>query len=163
MSLSVLQCVRVRNGEEVKKDLAFVYRDNGEALPLLTIFSNWSPRREVFREQDTYAVEEVPGNIDGRTFLLNRSAESIEADLKAGIDDPDTRYGVFVSRNGQDDLCECRGHAAHARCKHVSVIRHLVESGHIDEPGADAPVEKFPSPAQVAHDDALNDMLVAPF
>ena len=147
-AVSVIRCDGVQRGRPDVKEVAFVFGDNGEALPSLTILSNRWSRREVFRDQDTYAVEEIPGNIDGRTFLLHRSAESIDADLEAGIDAPDTRYGVFIARNGQDDVCECRGNAARGYCKHVSVIRHLVESGHVDEPGSDCPIQMFPTPEQ---------------
>lgn len=162
-SLNTVSCDRIRHGRPVKEDIAFTYRDAGKNLAELTMFSDWSVRREVFRDVSTYAVEEVWIGMEGRSFLLHRSEADIEADRKAGIGDPDTRYGVFVARNGQDDLCECRGFAAHCRCKHVSIVRHLVEAGHIDRPGSDAPVEQFPSPEQVRDDAAVDAMIVAPY
>jgi hypothetical protein len=37
-------------------------------------------------------------------------------------------YGVLIS-NEQDQLCECRGHAAHGRCKHVEALKALLAGG----------------------------------
>src|SRR4051812_12868423 len=105
-SVNIIRCPRIHQGRPVVKELAFTYQDTGETLPQLTILSDWSVRADAFRDIAHYAVEEVPAGVDGRTFLLHRSPEDIGADREAGVDDPDVRYGVFVSRNGQDDLCE---------------------------------------------------------
>lgn len=130
---SVLTCSRIHKGQPSTVEVGYLYTDNGEGLPTLAIFGRWSKRREEFRDVATYTVEEIPTGIDGRAFLLHRDP----ADIAKDGPDADSYYGVMIARNGQDHLCECRGHQAHAHCKHVDVIRRLVECGHIDHPEAD--------------------------
>ena len=155
----------IRNGQPAKHEISVTYQDRGPAygLPLLHLFSGgWSTRKADFCEKNVYTVEEIPTGMDGRAFLLHRDEEAVAKDIAAGREQ-EARYGVLIARNGQDDLCECRGFTAHGRCKHVSAMRGLIEGGHIDEPGQDAPVDSFPSPEQLAHDAKRADSLPAGF
>ena len=82
-----------------------------------------SPGRIVIRvgnNEDEYAVTEfqVGGAYDGRAFRCERFGG-------------DT-YDVFLSRNGQDDTCDCRGFEAHSRCKHRDGLRALLTRGLLD-------------------------------
>jgi hypothetical protein len=90
------------------------------------------------RAQDLYTVNEFPTGWDGRAFQLTKD------------DGIGTVYDVFVSRNGQDDRCDCTGNLQHGRCKHVDSLRALIEAGRLEDPRAAAPVEPFPSPEQLA-------------
>jgi hypothetical protein len=121
---------RVRNGEPTTSEIVTRYQDDGVGLPLLVILSNYSVRKAQYRDRDVYHVEEFPAP-EGRAFLLHRTEEAIESN-------PDRterteRYGVLIA-NGQDHICECRGHLAHGRCKHVDSLRALLAGGHIDHP-----------------------------
>jgi hypothetical protein len=145
----------IRNGKPAKTELQVVYRDDGHGLPLLSLFRDgWSNRKADFRGRDSYDVEEINTGMDGRAFLLHRTPEAI-----AKSSDSTQRYGVLIARNGQDDLCECRGFEKGGYCKHVNAMRGLIEAGHIDRPGEDAPVDAFPSPEQAAHDAKRADSL----
>lgn len=89
------------------------------------------------RACDLYTVNEFPTGWDGRAFQL--------------VKDADGRvYDVFVSRNGQDDRCDCTGNLQHGRCKHLDSLRALIASDRLTDPRHAAPVEPFPSPEQLA-------------
>ena len=139
-----------------------VLQDTGEGLPVLHLFQGgWSNRTANFRGKDRYTVEEINTGMDGRAFLLHREPEAI-----AKSADKCDRYGVLIARNGQDDVCECRGFESHGRCKHVTALRGLIEAGHIDLTTATATPRAvtFPTPEQVAHDAKRPDsLLVDPF
>jgi hypothetical protein len=68
-----------------------------------------------------YKVEElvVGGAFDGRGFRVTR-------------EDTGDVYDVFLSRNGQDDLCDCRGFSAHGHCKHRDGLKTLLRCGALD-------------------------------
>jgi hypothetical protein len=93
------------------------------------------------RAEELYDVAEIPCGygFDGRGFQLRK-------------DRTEETYGTFISRNGQDHICDCRGFEAHNRCKHHDAIQHLIESGKLDHPEAGRPVEPWPSPEQLAAD-----------
>ena len=129
----LLEAPRVRNGQPATTELVVRYQDDGHGLPLLVILGNYSVKQSRYRDSDVYHVEEVPAP-DGRAFLLHREAAAVEADP-----DHEERYGVFIA-NGQDHLCECKGHARWGRCKHVQALAALLSQGHIDRPEADRPV-----------------------
>src|SRR5688572_28082541 len=93
------------------------------------------------RAEELYDVREFPCGMDGRAFELVK-------DRTADV------YCVFVSRNGQDDHCDCIGHLQHGVCKHTDSLRHLIETGKLEHPMAGSP------PVPVTPDD---DLLVAPF
>ena len=69
----------------------------------------------------TYACREVVcgSGWDGRGFRLTKP-------------DGDT-HDVFLARNGQDDLCGCRGFEAHGHCKHRDGLKALLSLGRLDE------------------------------
>src|SRR4051812_40163394 len=114
MPATVLQCERIRNGQPTTTELMASYQDTGHGLPFLYLFADWSDRLCDFRARDTHRVEEIPTGMDGRAFLLHRSEQAIAEDGP----DADERYGVLISRNPGNDICECRGHARFAYCKH---------------------------------------------
>jgi hypothetical protein len=97
------------------------------------------------RAADLYTVNEFPTGWEGRAFQLVKDADG-------------SVYDVFVSRNGQDDHCDCTGNLQHGACKHVDSLRALIEAGRLSDVEAGRPVEPFPSAEQVAH-----DAIVAPF
>lgn len=130
MATSVLTCERVRNGKPTTTEMTASYQDTGHGLPHLYLFSDYSARLTDWRTRDTYRVEEIPTGMDGRAFLLHRAAEAVAADGP----DADERYGVFVARNGQDGICECRGFQRFGRCKHHDALKGLIGAGHIDHP-----------------------------
>jgi hypothetical protein len=72
--------------------------------------------------ETAYSVTEVPcgGAFDGRGFRCH----------KAGADEP---YDVFLSRNGADDTCDCKGFSRWCRCKHVAALRVLLSGGKLDD------------------------------
>src|SRR5438309_1178946 len=79
-----------------------------------------SPGRVVItvgRESDEYTVTEFPagGAFDGRAFRCEKFGGEA--------------YGVFLSRSGQDDICECRGFQRWSRCKHRDGLRCLLSRG----------------------------------
>jgi hypothetical protein len=137
MSNIVVQAPRVRNGQPVTSDLVVRYTDDDPGrLPLLTILGRYSQRHAWFRDRDVYRVGEIPA-AGGRAFLLYRGVEAVETDP-----DHDERYGVFIAYCGEtSDLCECKGHAAHGRCKHVDALKALLAAGHIDRPEAGRPAD----------------------
>jgi hypothetical protein len=92
------------------------------------------------RDVQIYTVDEFPVGgpaWDGRAFRLTK-------------DSTGEHYSCFVARNGQDHLCECRGFEAHGHCRHVDALKRLIDTGRLDHPEADRPVEPWPSPEQLA-------------
>jgi hypothetical protein len=148
MVSSLVPVARVRQGRPAAGEIRVTFRDDGGGLPALYLFSDWSAGGGDYRTRDRYDLEEIPVGMDGRGFLLHRDDQAV-------ADDPDgvERYGVFIARNGQDHLCECRGHAAHGHCKHVDALRFLVEGGHLEDPRAGRPPQA----------DAVAELLEAPF
>src|SRR5687767_3263403 len=75
------------------------------------------------RVEEIYVVRELPvGNgFDGRGFTLVKDRTGDE-------------YSTFISRNGQDDHCDCTGHLQHGVCKHTDALRHLIETGGLEHP-----------------------------
>lgn len=68
------------------------------------------------RTHTRYLVEEFPAD-RGRGFVLRKAAG-------AGY------YSCnVVGGDGRADLCECRGFAAHGRCKHLDVLIDLIANG----------------------------------
>ena len=98
------------------------------------------------RSEDLYVVDEFSVGWDGRGFRLTKDNGGPEHE----------GYDVFICRWGQNDLCDCLGFSQHSRCKHVDALRHLIESGQLDDPRAGAPVEPFPSPEQLAAQAGMN-------
>ena len=119
---------RIRNIHAIQTEIVTSYTDDGHGPPLLVILSNYSPRKYRYRNRDVYHVEEIPAP-GGRAFLLHRTEDAVTSDP-----DHEERYGVFIT-NAQDTTCECKGHAAHGRCKHVDALAALLAAGHIDHPG----------------------------
>ena len=157
---SLFTADRVRNGNPVQAQFAVVLQDdNAELLPTIHIFTDRDNKRGGWKKQDVYELEEIPAG-EGRAFHLHRSAEAIAKDAIRSLRDgstPDESYGVFLDDNGQDHLCECRGHASHGRCKHVDAIRHLISEGKLDDPRHD------PRPEPTPDIDAMAELLEAPF
>jgi hypothetical protein len=87
--------------------------------------------------EDLYDVAEFPTGWDGRAFQLVKDSDR-------------SVYDVFVSRNGQDDRCDCTGHLQHGRCKHVDSLQALIEAGLLVHPCDEAPAEPWPTPEQLA-------------
>lgn len=135
MSTTLVPVVRVSNGQPVDTELAAMYQDTGDGLPVLTISSDWRPRLNSWRKESTYRVEEVPTPL-GRGFILYRSPEAIAAD--PGGDDA---YQTLLA-NPQDTVCSCRGHLRYGYCAHVSALQALLAEGHIDHPEAGRPTCK---------------------
>jgi hypothetical protein len=160
MSTSLFTCERIRNGQPITAQFAVVLQDdNPELLPTIHIFTERDARRGGWKKQDTYELEEIVAE-GGRAFLLHRSAEAIAKDAIRCLHEgttPDERYGVFLSDNPQDFQCECRGFAAHSRCKHLDAIRHLITDGQLDDPRHD------PRPEPAPDMDAMAAMMEAPF
>jgi len=150
MNSSLRLALRICNGQPCTRDIFVTCQDTGAGLPVLHVFADWSPRNCDWLTRDRFEVEEIPSSLDGRAFLLHRSDEAKAKDMAAGRE-PEGRYAVLIARNGQDHVCECRGFAAHGRCKHLTALRGLLEAGHIDNPADAGPVE-FPTPEQVEHD-----------
>lgn len=144
-SASIIEADRIRAGEPVKREIVASLQDNGNPLPILILFTDWSERKGDWRSHDVYQIEEIPTGIDGRAFLLHRDPGAIANDGP----EADDRYGVLVHRNGQDHLCECKGFASHGRYKHVDAIRGLIEDGFLEHPMAGAPPREWPSPEKV--------------
>jgi hypothetical protein len=126
-STGIIDAQRIRDGAPVPRKLMASLEHDGSPLPFLILFSDWSERQGDWRRRDLYQIEEIPAGIDGRAFLLHRAPAAIARDGPHA----DSRYGVFVHRNGQDQLCECKGFARYGRCKHVDALRRLIEDGHL--------------------------------
>jgi hypothetical protein len=75
---------------------------------------------DVDRSRSVYVLSEFPTGWDGRGFHFEK--------VTAGTDKDEDSYDVFVSRNGQDHLCGCRGFCRHGHCKHVSSVLALLEN-----------------------------------
>jgi len=69
------------------------------------------------RCHQTYEVSEFPADFAGRAFTLKKA-------------DGSGFYSVFIGA-GSERICDCRGHAAHGRCKHASALEALVQNGQI--------------------------------
>lgn len=138
MPTTLLEADRIRNGRPVKAEIAASYQDTGHGLPFLVILSAWSPGKCQYRTKDVYRLEEIPAP-DGRAFLLHRSEQAI-AD---GGPEAEDRYGVFICRHGQNDLCECRGFARFGYCKHTTAVRGLIQEGILSDP-LDRPADADP-------------------
>lgn len=95
------------------------------------------------RDVQLYTVLEFPCGFDGRAFTVTKDATG-------------EVYNVFVARNQQDSSCDCAGFTytsndpTGGRCRHLDAIRHLMESGRLEDPRHAAPAEPFPSPEQLA-------------
>src|SRR3954464_9244967 len=72
-----------------------------------------------------YVVTEIPcgGAFDGRAFRFVKGAGS------PGTDPNEDGYAVFVGRNRQDRLCECKGFGRWGGCKHTATALALIENG----------------------------------
>jgi hypothetical protein len=72
--------------------------------------------------EDCYTLVEIPcgGAFDGRGFVCE----------KFGAAEP---YHVFLSRNGQNDTCDCPGGTYRGKCKHVAGLRALLSRGRLDD------------------------------
>lgn len=119
---------RVTGGEVLPTDIVVGWTDvSPDTLPTLTVHQRWSAKQHRWMESTSYAVAEIPvGNgFDGRGFTLVKLATTEDGDEVP----TDEHYGVFVARNGQDDLCDCKGHTYSRCCKHVDAMRHLIERG----------------------------------
>lgn len=90
-----------------------------------------------------YLVVEYPTRWDGRAVRLAKVVGSPGSDATA------ESYDVFVSRNGQDHRCCCRGHQRWGACKHVDTLRALLENGWLDaemaNPDADVSSDEAPA------------------
>jgi hypothetical protein len=151
---------RIRNGLPVKREITAVVTERHGSLPELHLFSDWSERRRDWRTRDTYEVEEIiPGvGYDGRAFLLHRDPASVAADAKRDPSDIlSDRYGVFLAADGFNHHCECRGHLAHARCKHVDGLLAVIREGCLEDPRSIVPEQPHPSPEQLASDAKVDD------
>ena len=95
------------------------------------------------RRECLYVLAEFPCGFDGRAFSLTH-------------DDTGEVYHVFVARDGQSSTCDCAGFTytsdspTGGRCKHLDSVRHLIDTGRLDDPRHQAPVESWPSPEQLA-------------
>jgi hypothetical protein len=128
---ATLECNRVRKGQPVTEKIAVDYRDDLDGLPELIIHSAFRPTQGLYREIDSYRVEEIPTWDNARAFLLHRSPEAIAAD-------PDhvERYGVLVE-GPESHRCECKGFERTGRaCKHIEAMKFILGNRHIviDEP-----------------------------
>lgn len=128
--ITLLTSPCTHKGQPASRQIGYYFSDPGEGLPELIILTDWKPTLELFSDIASYHVEEILSGMDGHAFLLHRSPVAIQMDALEGID-ADTYYGVFISRNGQDDTCECKGCQAQGLCKHIAVMRQLVEGGHL--------------------------------
>jgi hypothetical protein len=157
------------NGTPAGEQFGYFFQTFPDRLDELAILSDWRPKLESFASVDSYVVEEViPGvGYEGRAFLLHRSETAVAADRAAGAEPIDERYGVFIARNDQDHVCECRECQAHGACKHIVVVRQLVQGGHIDDPRQHPNPDPFPSEDQIAADalrpDSIRKVVEAPF
>lgn len=70
-----------------------------------------------------YSVVEFPSGWDGRAFRF------VKAGGEAGSDPTESAYDVFVCRNGQDCLCQCKGFQRWGHCRHLAAARALIENG----------------------------------
>lgn len=71
----------------------------------------------------SYRVEEFPTGHAGRGYMLFK--------LNAGSDKTEERYAVLTTAHGLGVLCECRGFAAHGKCKHLSAVETLIRNGQL--------------------------------
>jgi|GEM_PF-5504522 len=125
----------VKDGQPAAREMTFVWQAGDQDLmPRLFIFSEWSTRKSGWRQQDKYSLEESPTGMKGRAFMLYRSAEAVAKDLEG-----DHYCSVFIARNRQDHICECKGYTPRGYCKHVAAVRWAIECGHLDEQPASAP------------------------
>lgn len=144
MSAIVFDSPCIRKGQPATTEIVVRYSDEWPGhLPLLVILGRWSVKLGTYRDHDVYDVEEI-GSPLGRAFLLHRTKEAVAADP-----DGTERYGVLIA-NPQDCLCECKGFAAHGRCKHMAALSALLAAGHIDHPEAGRKPEPWPHPEQLA-------------
>jgi hypothetical protein len=158
---TMIQADRIRTGQPIKKDYTAVIVDNPHGLPTLHLFGQWSNRKHDWLSRDMYEIEEIPAGrgFDGRAFLLHREPEAIARDAARDPNDqPAERYGTFIAADQFNHHCECRGHAARARCKHVDALLALIHHGHLEDVRAAAPAQLFPSPEQL-----LADAIARPF
>lgn len=140
--INVIDAPAIRKGEKSTKQIAYILSDSGEGLPELAILSEWRPTLERFRDVASFHVEEVitGDGFDGRGFMLHRSPEAV---VKDGPD-AESYYCTFISRNGQDDHCSCIGCQKHGHCKHLTVLRRVIENGLLEDPRHDPRPEPAP-------------------
>ena len=106
---------------------SFDYTPDGEGQGVLVI--------SIGHEVTVYKLTEFGcgDGFDGRGFQLVK--------VVGGSDRESEAYDVFVSRNGQDHICPCKGFVYQGHCKHVDAMREVVASGALDQPesfGVDA-------------------------
>lgn len=121
---------RTRKGKSVTICIIATLTDHSpQELPNLTIQQK--------KEVDSYTVEEyIPdAPFDGRAFQLKKQDGEV--------------YSVFLARNGQDNLCCCRGFESTSRCKHIDSLSGLCEGGAIPEPGSDREESQWPTKEQM--------------
>lgn len=121
---------RTRKGKTVMVCIVATLTDkNPLNLPTLEIQQG--------REVDSYIVEEYTPDVlfDGRAFQLKKPDGEV--------------YSVFLARNGQDNLCCCRGFESKGHCKHIDSLRGLCDTGEIVEPGSDREESPWPTPEQL--------------
>jgi hypothetical protein len=70
-----------------------------------------------------YLVVEYPIPWAGRGFRL------VKAEGEPGSDPTESSYDVFVSRGGQDRLCQCKGFTRWGHCRHLAAAEALVSNG----------------------------------
>lgn len=75
------------------------------------------------RATTRYAVSEFPSGWDGRAFTLVKLGAAPDEGGRDGS------YSCFVARNGQDQLCECRGFQSHGHCKHLDSVTAMIAAG----------------------------------
>lgn len=69
-----------------------------------------------------YAVSEFVPGWEGRGFLV------VKLEGETGSDANAERYSCIVGKRGQT-VCQCKGHQATGKCKHVNAIKALIEAG----------------------------------
>ena len=67
-----------------------------------------------------YTLEEYSTPWDGRGFMLRK--------LITGTDATAEGYDVFAAHDG-GHLCDCKGHVATGKCKHVAAVQACLENG----------------------------------
>lgn len=139
LTSDVVTVDRVSNAEIKPTDIVVGWADVApDQLPTLTIHQRWSAKQGRWMETTSYGVAEIPvGNgFDGRGFHLVKLADHDGEQVLT-----DESYDLFVSRNGQDDICDCKGHTYSHHCKHVDAMRFIIERGILDL-ATDAPADE---------------------
>lgn len=124
MQTLTIDAIRIRLGQEVKTAIAVEFRSHRTmANPIITIKSNWQPKKQCYKDVSDYAIEKF--TCDGEDFENGRGFRLSK------MNDSDDTYDAFIGDDHIRQICTCRGFESHGRCKHVSALVKLIDAGTI--------------------------------